>query len=137
MKIILFLIPLTGAALLAAAGEPVKTNAPSTPTATTYSVTKNTATDAKGATLDATDKAYAARLGQQLALSRALKEKPAPSAGGKFLQSLNPFAPMESTPETPWLSRVAWGTAAEKAVPNSMPVEVRHESHFGVVIATR
>lgn len=137
MKTILFLIPLTGAALLASAGEPVKTNAPSTPTTTTFTVTKNTTTDAKGAMLDATDKAYAARLGQQLARSGALTAKPTQSAGGKFLQSLNPFAPVEPTPETPWLSRAAWSTTAEKAVPNSTPVEVRHESHFGVVIATK
>ena len=134
MKTILFILPLTGAALLASAAEPVK---PETPSATTtMSVTKNSSNAPTGG-LDAVDKAYDAKLGERLARSGAVTTKAERSATKGFMQSFNPFAPTKPAPTTPWLSRVAWSTAAESAAGSSTPVEARHEARCGVVVCTR
>ena len=123
-----------GAALLVNAGEPVKPEAART-TPETAATTTATNT-APAPTLTAAEKIRAEKVGERLARGEAVTKAP-PTPARSLMQSLNPFAPVEKAPDTPWLSRVAWSTAAEKAVKNSEPIEMRHESSFGVVIVSR
>jgi len=71
------------------------------------SVTKNNSSG-----LDASDKAYDARIGERLAQSGAVTSKPQRSVTKSFFQSLNPFAPVKPAPTTPWISRASWNQIA-------------------------
>lgn len=134
MKTILLILPLAGAALLASGTEPVK---PETSSATvSLSATRTSSPSVSSGGLDAADKTYTAKLGERLARSGMLTTKAERSASQSFVQSLNPLAPTKPTPATPWLSRVAWSTAAESAA-SSTPIEVRHEAKCGVVVCSK
>jgi len=131
MKALLFIIPLAGAALLASAGEPAKTNAPSA--SATQSPAKESPMAPAG-NLDAVDKAFTEKVAERIVNSEAITVKPLRSASRSVGQLFNPFAPLERAPDTTWLSRAPWSDAAESAAKGSAPVEMRHEAQFGVMI---
>jgi hypothetical protein len=130
MKTILFLLPLAGAVLLASAAEPVKES----PASTNTTPMATPAPAAPTGHLDVSDSDYAAKLGERLARSEAITVKPLRSSGQNLLQSLNPFAPLERAPGTPWLGRTGWAGAPEKAAAKSEPAELRHAPRMGFVV---
>ena len=135
MKTIHFLIPLLGAALVAAEAEPAKTNSPAT--TTELSVEKKSTTDDTQAAMPAmAGEQKIQKSGERVALSGAITKAP-PSRARTVGELFNPFAPDETKSETRWLERTAWSTAAITATGSSTPAEMRHESRFGVVVASR
>lgn len=135
MKTLCYLIPLLGTALLATAAEPAQSNFNTRPL-TLSAPTNSTVTSAVDV-VNAADKTFDRQISQQLIRSGALTVKPPSSPGRALLQSLNPFAPVKRALQTPWLSRAAWSTAAASAGHGTTPVEMCHESHFGVVVVSR
>lgn len=135
MKTIAFLIPLLGAALGAMAAETATTNSPAT--TTELSLTKDsTSTTAPAEALTATDGQTLQKVGERIAQSGAITKGP-PSRARSIGELFNPFAPVEPKPQTRWLERTAWSTAAGLAAGSSTPEATRHEPHFGVVIASK
>ena len=126
----LLLLPIAGAALLAAAAEPVKES----PARTNATPAAAPAPAAPAGHLDASDSDYPARLGERLARSEAITVKPLRSSGQNLLQSLNPFAPRERAPGTPWLGRTGWAGAPENAAAKAGAAELRHEPGMGFVL---
>jgi hypothetical protein len=134
MKIILCILPLTGAALLASAGEPAKTT---TPHASVALTDKNDAPSTPAGKPEAPDQAPSEGITHETAHPGAAAANALRLTGRTVLNSVNPFAPVEQAPAKPWLDGAAWTTAAEKAVAKPGPVETRHESQFGWVICTK
>jgi hypothetical protein len=135
MKTILLFIPLLGFALPATAAEPAKTN--SSPATTDAPAEKQSATPtAPAGAVTMADEQMFQKVGERIALSGEIRKAPPSKArtiGGLF----NPFAPVEPKSETRWLERTAWSTAAAMAAGSATPVEVRHEPHFGVILASQ
>jgi len=138
MKTILCLIPLMGAALLATAAEPVTNKPPTTTTTTTteLSATKDATPPPQPATPSEADRLSTQKIGERIATSGALT-KTEPSKVRMLGELVNPFAPVQPQPETRWLERAPWSTAATTAAGSMTPVEMRHESRFGLTIAVR
>jgi hypothetical protein len=134
MKTILLLLPLAGAAFLAAAAEPMQPKASSATVSLSATGTSSSSVSSGG--IDAADKTYTAKLGERLARSGTLTTKAERSANQSFVRSLNPLAPTKPAPTTPWLSHAAWSTVAEGAA-SSTPIEVRHEAKCGVVVCSK
>jgi len=132
-KSILLALTVTGAALLASAAEPVKTEAP-----TSTNVTSMIASKKPSGGLDAADKAYDAKIGARLAQSGAITTKPKLSATKGFLQSINPMAPMKPVPTTPWISRASWSEVATtehaSSVASASAAETNRELRFKVTV---
>jgi len=118
---------------MATAVEPV-TNQP--PVRTELSAAKDSTTTTQTATTTNEDRVSAQKMGERIALSDALTK--APSSKARTIGELfNPFAPVEPKSESRWLERTAWSSASTAAAGNSRPVEMRHESRFGLTIAVR
>ena len=133
MKTLMLILPLAGAALLASAAEPVKTE--TTPSGVSImSATRDSANAMPGGR-DAADEAYDAKIGERLARSGAVTLKPKVSLAKGFLQSLNPLAPTKPVPTTPWLSRAPWGTVALEEHQKVLPsVETNREVKMRVTV---
>lgn len=118
-KKLLLTLAVAGVVWLATAAEPTAPATSPNDTATAMSATKSSA-----AGLDAADKAYDAQIGQRLAKSGSLTTKPRLSLTKKFLQSVNPLAPMKPVPNTPWISRASWNEIAITEHERNSPVSM-------------
>ena len=131
-QIITLILTITGAAFLASAAEPVKTETPPSTNSTPLSATK------QSSGLDRADRAYGAQVGARLAQSGAINAKPKPSATKGFLQSINPLAPMKPAPTTPWISRASWNEIATtehaSSVASASAAETNRELRFKVTV---
>lgn len=135
MKTIPLLVPLLGAVLMATAAEPPKTD--STAPTTELSATKDSLPASPPvAALTMADRQSLQKVGERIALSGALTKAP-PSKARTVGQLFNPLAPVQPQPQTRWLERTAWSTAASTAGARSGPVEKRHEPQFGVFVASK
>lgn len=132
MKTLLLILPVVGAAWLAFSAEPAKstdTSSPAEPSATPDVV------QGPADPQPADSRHYDASIGQHLAQSGALTTRSERMEKENLLQRLNPFAPMKPVPESPWLSRAAWSTAAaEEHAGVPRPVETNHEVKVKVVV---
>lgn len=120
--ILLTCLTLMGAALLASAGEQTKKNQ-------TQEFTTALTGNAAAAT-NAPDE----KIGEKVARPEGITLKALRTTGQTAAALLNPLAPLEQAPATPWLKRAAWNTAADRAVARPGPIETRHESQLSVVI---
>jgi len=134
MKTIPLLASLMGSALMVTGAEPAATNSP--PVKTELSASKDLNSAGQTSVPIVPDERSLQKVGERITLSGALTKAP-PSKARTLGEMFNPFAPVEPQPKTPWVERAAWSTVAATAPADAMPEEVRHESRFGVSIASR
>jgi hypothetical protein len=120
--VLLRLFQLLGAALLASAGEPAQRaqTQQATPVLTKNAAVATNVPDAK------TVEKIVWPGGTALKMPRSALQ----TVGAL----LNPLAPLEQPPATPWLQRAAWTTAADKVMASPGPAETRHESQLCLII---
>ena len=121
--VLLRLFPLLGAALLASAGEQAQTTR--TQEEPTPVLTRNMAV-----ATNALDEKIVEKVVRPGGITLKMLRTTGQTAGAL----LNPLAPLEQPPATPWLQRAAWNTAADRAMTSPGPIETRHESQLRAII---